>query len=354
MTALNVADRIALCLLLALSAPLCAAEGDPIMHLKIVEKLKAAFPVRIVGFGDSLTGVYYHTGGRRAWPELLGLALGRVYPQARIETINAGQSGDTTVGALQRLDRDVLACKPDLVVVMFGMNDVVGVAPAAYEGNLRRIVERSRAGGAEVILCTPNAILADGTRPPDKLAEYAAIVRQVGEALDVPVVDWQAALEAVRERDPLAFTKLMSDAIHPNMNGHKHLAEAITALLSGEQVALGDVPPPLPGFPRTLERLNAGQPLRVVAMPPYDELIGPALRSLWPNARLTVERWETAGQSLAQLEAAARTRGWMGLRDHPTLPKPDLVLIAVPASASAAGTEEFWRRYTWVLNWSLS
>ncbi|MEI6500061.1 MAG: GDSL-type esterase/lipase family protein [Armatimonadota bacterium] len=324
------------------------------MQLKIVDKLKTAAPVRLVGFGDSLTGVYYHTGGRRAWPELLGLALHQLYPQAPIEALNAGQSGDNTVGALGRLDRDVLVHQPDLVVVMFGMNDVVGVTTDAYAANLRPIVERCRAGGAEVILCTPNAISADGTRPPDKLAQYAALVRQVGGAMSVPVVDCHAAFEAVRERDPEAFMKLMSDAIHPNMSGHKLFAETIAAVISGQAVALGDVPPLLPCFPHTMRRLGTGQPLRVVAMPPYDGLIGPALRSLWPDARLTVERWETAGQSLAQLEAAAQARGWMGLRDHPTLPRPDLVLFAVPATASAVSTEEFWRRYTWVLNWSLS
>jgi len=32
-------------------------------------------PLKIVCFGDSVTGVYYHTGGRRAWPELLQLVL---------------------------------------------------------------------------------------------------------------------------------------------------------------------------------------------------------------------------------------------------------------------------------------
>ena len=345
---------IVLCILLALNAPLCLADGGSTMHLRITDKLKASTPVRLVGFGDSITGVYYHTGGRRAWPEMLGLALGQLYPHAKIEASNAGQSGDNTVGALKRLDREVLSRKPDLVVVMFGMNDVVAVAPELYEANLRQIVERCRTGGAEVILGTPNAIIADGTRPPDKLAEYAAIVRKVGEERGAPVVDCHAAFEVVRRRDPVAFMKLMSDAIHPNMSGHKLFAEMIAEVISGQRVSLDDTSPLLPGFPHTIQCLDAGQPLRVVAMPPYDELIGPALRSLWPNARLTLERWETAGQSLAQLEAAAQARGWMGLRDHPTLPKPDLVLIAVPSSAGAASTEDFWRRFTWVLNWSLS
>jgi len=35
---------------------------------KTAEKLKANQPVKIVCLGDSVTGVYYHTGGRRAYP----------------------------------------------------------------------------------------------------------------------------------------------------------------------------------------------------------------------------------------------------------------------------------------------
>jgi len=38
--------------------------------------------VRIVCFGDSLTGVYYHTGGRRAYSDMLGIALKKITPRA--------------------------------------------------------------------------------------------------------------------------------------------------------------------------------------------------------------------------------------------------------------------------------
>jgi len=43
-------------------------------------------PVRVVCFGDSITGVYYHTGDRRAWCDMLGIALGKICPKAQIES----------------------------------------------------------------------------------------------------------------------------------------------------------------------------------------------------------------------------------------------------------------------------
>ena len=68
--------------------------------------------VRIVCFGDSVTGVYYHTGGRRAWPDMLNIALKKQYPKAKIEVFNAGISGNATSDALDRIDRDVIGASP--------------------------------------------------------------------------------------------------------------------------------------------------------------------------------------------------------------------------------------------------
>lgn len=311
-------------------------------------------PVRIVGFGDSITGVYYHTGGRRAWPEMLGVALQRSYPNAQIEMINAGVSGGKTSSALDRIDTDVLAHEPDLVVVMFGMNDVAAHPPDAYEANLRTIIQKCRAVGAGVILCTPNAISpGDEKRPPAKLGEYADIVRRLGGELDLPVADFHTRFGAIRDSDPRRWRTIMSDAIHPNMRGHELFAEQIAHTITGREVSLADVGP-LPGLPHVQAALQGGEPLRVVAMPPYDTLIEPALKALFPQAQCEIASWGPEGQSMAQIEADAKARGWFALNQNPDLPKPTLVIIAVPASAATPDFERFYRSYTWVLNWSLS
>src|ERR1051325_8650899 len=76
------------------------AEGPSPSVDALLKRLSAGEPTRIVCFGDSITGAYYHTGGERAWCDMLGLALQRVYPQARLEMINAGISGNTTAAGL--------------------------------------------------------------------------------------------------------------------------------------------------------------------------------------------------------------------------------------------------------------
>jgi len=93
-------------------------------ELKIRQKMLAGEAVRVVCFGDSVTGVYYHTGSRRAYTDMLRIALRQAAPQASIEMFNAGISGHTTENALARIDRDVISHQPDLVTVMFGLNDM--------------------------------------------------------------------------------------------------------------------------------------------------------------------------------------------------------------------------------------
>src|ERR1700722_8073416 len=117
--------RLLLPLLALVASPHAAPPPAPARpKLAVVQLLEDGEPVRIVCFGDSVTGVYYHTGGRRAWCDLLGLALERIYLNAKIEMINAGVSGNTSAEGLQRMEADVLSHNPQLVVVMFGLNDV--------------------------------------------------------------------------------------------------------------------------------------------------------------------------------------------------------------------------------------
>ena len=98
---------------------------------------EAKEPMRIVCIGDSITGVYYHSGSVRAYPEMLQIALQKLHPKASITVCNAGISGDTSKGGLARLERDVLAHKPHLVTIMFGMNDLVRVPVADFVANMK-------------------------------------------------------------------------------------------------------------------------------------------------------------------------------------------------------------------------
>ncbi len=303
-------------------------------------------PIRVVCFGDSVTGVYYHTGSLRAYTAMLELALERALPGTHVDAINAGISGHTTANGLERIDKDVLAHKPDIVTVMFGLNDMTRVSLADYRKNLVTIVARCRAIGAEVVLATPNNVIETANRPSTKLVKYCDVVRAVSRELKVPLCDSYRGFDAVRHHDRADWRLLMSDQIHPNMDGHRLIATQLARTITGRGVDLNSEHPIEPAISRTLSLLKAGKPIRVLAMPPYDQSIVTVLKTLKPAARVEVTRWEIEGRSLRQIEqdAAKRVRTM----------KPDLVLIAVPRTARAASHEEFLHSYSWIMNYSLS
>lgn len=314
---------------------------------KTVAKLEAGKEaVRVVCFGDSVTGLYYHTGGRRTYTDMVGIALRRAYPEADITAINAGISGNTTVNGLGRIDNDVLKHKPTLVTVMFGLNDMVRVSPEDYRKNLITIVEKCRAVGAEVLLCTPNSVTNTGGRPTKKLIAYCDVVRDVGRATKTPVCDCYQAYEKIRSRDALTWRLLMSDAIHPNMDGHQVIAEEIVFSATGKRISLSDVGPHGSPLSKTIAQLKNGKPVKILAMPPFDALIANTLLRIEPSAQLDIVIWNTEGKTLADLELDAKNQ----VRKL----KPNLVLIAVPRSATAKSTEQFIHSYAWVMNYSLS
>ncbi len=325
----------------------CSLEKAEPEHLAAVRaKLEQGLSVKVVCFGDSVTGLYYHTGGRRAYTDLLALALRRSFPEASITAINAGISGNDTRDALARITEDVLSHEADLVTVMFGLNDMTKVPLDEFKANLIEIIKRCRASGAEVLLSTPNNVIATPRRPIEKLVLYCEVIRQVSRQEGVALADCYAALETMRERHPRGWRLFLSDEIHPNLEGHKRIAELLAAAVSGDAVSLNDVGPSQPAIPLTLDSIRKGAPLKILAMTPLDQSLAPVLDQVAPDSPVEIIPWPTEGKSLLELEADAKSR----VRAL----KPDLVVVGVPGDTKVASEEEFIRSFTWTLNWSLS
>jgi acyl-CoA thioesterase I len=162
----------------------------------------------IVFLGDSITSGH-RLSADLAFPHRLGQALG-------VPTINAGISGDTTGGGLARLDRDVLAHRPHLVVVELGVNDAFGRWPRERTvGNLRTITQRIRAQGAAVILLHTAipGVPGDGHR-----RDLREIAKTEGATLVEDFLDG-------------VVPTYTYDGLHPNEQGQAMLAERLLPVL---------------------------------------------------------------------------------------------------------------------------
>lgn len=310
------------------------------------QRLRAGQETKIVCFGDSVTGVYYHTGSRRAYPEMLEIALRKTYAHDKVSVINAGISGHTTRDALARIEKDVLAHKPNLVTVMFGLNDMVRIPPQEFQENLRQIIDKCRAIGAEVILCTPNNIIENGGRPIKKLEEYSALMQVVGKEKQVPVADICAELNELKAKSPAEWRLTMSDEIHPNMAGHKITAGLLSFSISQQPISLKDVPPSQPRLKALLAKAKAGQHVKILAMAPGNDIIHNWLRDQVPDGKFEVIPWkEPAKKTLSAWAEDAKQR----VRQL----KPDFVLLCPPQATSEDTKESVIHDYTWLMNWAL-
>lgn len=159
----------------------------------------------IICFGDSLTeGVGAARG--EDYPSILAGHLG-----ARV--LNAGERGDTTAGALARLQRDVLEHDPRLVIVLLGGNDFLRQVPLEEtKKNLEQIVRRIQQQGAMVAVV--------GLRLGLFTDEYGPMYQEIAtkyQALYIPEV-----LKGI-----LSDSQLKSDSIHPNGAGYRLVAERV-------------------------------------------------------------------------------------------------------------------------------
>ncbi len=198
---------------------------------KYVEKtrrdLEAGADATIVCFGDSITAGY---AVRRGFPSFWLEMLRQKFPEAKIEMINSGLSGDTSLDGLARLDWAVLSYEPDLVTMNFAINDcVLGLDLEEFEMNLVQLVRRVRAGpDAEILLLSSQPL---ETPPYDRLVlDYYQTVERVAREVEVGFVDVYAAwMRRVQAGTPLS-SLILSGLDHPNEAGYRIIAEELMRL----------------------------------------------------------------------------------------------------------------------------
>lgn len=140
------------------------------------------------------------------------------------DVVNAGVSGETSAGALRRIDW-LLRQDFDVVVLETGANDMLrGIDPASTESNIQAIIDRIRDARPDVEI-----VLAGMRSLPNMGADYArafeAIYPRLAERNDLPFVPFLLeGVGGVRELN-------QSDGVHPNAEGHRVIADTVWQVL---------------------------------------------------------------------------------------------------------------------------
>ncbi len=138
--------------------------------------------------------------------------------------VNAGVSGETTSGGLQRIDW-VLRQPVAVLVLELGANDGLrGADLTLTEANLAEMIVRARRAHPDVKI-----VLAGMQVPPNLGVEYATAFRDIFPRL---AEAHGAALIPFLLADVGGVPELnLADGIHPNVEGHAIVAETVWGAL---------------------------------------------------------------------------------------------------------------------------
>ncbi|MGB3209766.1 MAG: arylesterase [Desulforhopalus sp.] len=169
----------------------------------------------IVAVGDSLTAGY-GVNESLSYPAVLEKKLQAAGYNYRV--VNAGVSGETSSGALSRMEW-ILTLKPDIVLLVTGANDGLrGVDPQLVEKNLREILQLLKKRDVVVLLAGMKMVWNLG---PMYVAQFNSIYPKLAEEFNAVYMPF--FLESVAMKNTLN----LGDGIHPNAQGYKIITENI-------------------------------------------------------------------------------------------------------------------------------
>jgi isoamyl acetate esterase len=222
---------LALPALLAIaSVPAFAADED--LSQKQVELKKGD---KIIFFGDSLTELAGKEEPKKhvtkGYVRIVRDSLQEKHKDKNIEVDWVATGGHTVPDLLKRVDKDVIAKKPTIVVIQIGCNDARRIAKDTFKTGLEELIDKLQKEKIQVIQCSLTSVgeKHDGTNKDDpKLEEFAAVARDVAKAKNVPLNDLRKAfVEYWKKNNPdnKGSGFLTYDGNHFNDTGHQFVAE---------------------------------------------------------------------------------------------------------------------------------
>ncbi len=190
------------------------------------KRLSSNSEVTIVALGSSSTSGWMATAPARTYPARLQEDMAGAFPLAHIAVINRGIGGQDALEEVARLDSDVLAIRPDLVIWQVGANGAMENSdPAVFRKLVSTGIERLKSLGIDVVLM-------DNQRSPMILAspEHAVMEQTLADLAakyNVSLFSRGALMDGWQRNGYGYGHFLAGDSVHMNDLGYRCVADAL-------------------------------------------------------------------------------------------------------------------------------
>jgi lysophospholipase L1-like esterase len=196
---------------------------------------------RVIFFGDSITQAGVNPGG---YITRIRDSLQKNGAKDKFELIGAGIGGNKVYDLYLRMDEDVLAKNPDVVVIYVGVNDVwhkasygTGTDPDKFQKFYEAILKKLKERNIRVIVCTP-AVIGEKTdfsnQQDGDMNQYSQIIRNIAAKQNLPLCDLRKAFLAynLKNNPENKESGIMTvDRVHLNDKGNQLVADLLLPMI---------------------------------------------------------------------------------------------------------------------------
>jgi lysophospholipase L1-like esterase len=217
------------------------ASGDLTRLAGVFAKARRGEPITLGVIGGSITaGAFASTPQNSYAGRLLGWWR-QQFPACEISLVNAGVGGTGSMYGAVRAGNDLLARRPDFVVVEFAVNDN-WTDGEAFEGLVRQILAQPNEPALLLLFMMW-----------ERGGNDQAMQARVGAHYGLPMVSFRDAIWPEIEAGRLQWSDYIVDTVHPTDRGHAAIARFVAAMCdnalrtasTGNPSAVGSLPSPL-------------------------------------------------------------------------------------------------------------
>jgi lysophospholipase L1-like esterase len=253
--------------------------GDPARLYSVLAKARRGEPICVAAIGGSITAGGKNTKDpERRYVRQVAAWFEKAFPGLKVRFVNAGIGATNSGYGALRVQRDVIAHQPDLVIVEYAVNDFTGAQMEdCYEGVLRQLLGSS----------TNRAVIELFFMHKDgKNAQVGQTT--LGKHYGLPMISFRDAVWPELQAGAIKWEALYDDVVHPNDAGHDIASELLRGSLNAMLAKLPAKDSDLPAIAPVPAPLNSNTYERCVLLRGAD--FKPVSSNGWSYVRSSV--WE--------------------------------------------------------------